>query len=111
MLVLGVDIGARGALALVDAETGELIEIHDMPVLADGPKGRAATRVKLLARRVLEAIVGRVVRHHAHRSMATYLATSRIGGEGRERKQGRKCDSDDGGFHGVIFLLVASCSH
>jgi hypothetical protein len=58
MLVLGVDIGARGALALVDAETGELIEVHDMPVLADGPKGRAAVNAALLAELVYRLHAG-----------------------------------------------------
>lgn len=58
MLVLGIDIGSRGALALVDAETGELIEVHDMPVLADGPKGRAAVNAALLAELVYRVHAG-----------------------------------------------------
>ena len=49
MLVLGIDTGARGAVALVDAATGELVDVHDLPVLADGPKGRAAVNPALLA--------------------------------------------------------------
>jgi crossover junction endodeoxyribonuclease RuvC len=46
--VLGVDIGACGALALVD-EDGNLLDIADMPVLQDGPAGRRAVNAPLLA--------------------------------------------------------------
>ncbi|CAJ0878850.1 hypothetical protein AMST5_03006 [freshwater sediment metagenome] len=49
MLILGVDVGLRGALALLDSETGEIVAIHDMPVLADGARGRAAINAPLLA--------------------------------------------------------------
>jgi hypothetical protein len=37
MLVAGVDIGIHGAIALVDAETLDLIEVHDMPTLSVNP--------------------------------------------------------------------------
>lgn len=46
--IIGIDIGAKGALALLSSE-GELIEIADMPVLNDGPKGRPAVNAPLLA--------------------------------------------------------------
>ena len=58
MLVLGVDIGAHGALALVDADTGELVDVFDMPTLADGPKGRVAVNAPLLAELVYRAHAG-----------------------------------------------------
>lgn len=58
MIVLGVDIGARGAVAVVEAATGELVEVYDMPVLADGPKGRAAVNPALLADVVYKAHAG-----------------------------------------------------
>ncbi len=58
MLVLGVDIGARGAVAVLDAATGELVGVHDMPVLGDGPKGRAAVNAPLLADLVYGAHAG-----------------------------------------------------
>lgn len=40
MLVLGIDIGARGALAPVNAETDDLLEIFDMPILRNWPGNR-----------------------------------------------------------------------
>lgn len=46
--IIGIDIGARGALALISA-AGELLNVADMPVLADGPKGRPAVNPALLA--------------------------------------------------------------
>lgn len=46
--VCGIDIGARGALALLDP-AGGLLDVLDMPTLADGPKGRPAVNGVLLA--------------------------------------------------------------
>ena len=46
--VLGVDIGLKGALALLE-ETGELVDVFDMPWLADGPARRPAINPALLA--------------------------------------------------------------
>ncbi len=46
--VLGIDIGAAGALALITA-SGDLLEIADMPILRDGPKNRATVNGPLLA--------------------------------------------------------------
>lgn len=47
-LIIGVDIGASGALAFID-ESGELIAVADMPILADCPAGRRAVNPALLA--------------------------------------------------------------
>jgi len=47
-LFLGIDIGAAGAIALLNAD-GELIDVHDMPVLQDGPKGRRSVNAPLLS--------------------------------------------------------------
>jgi crossover junction endodeoxyribonuclease RuvC len=47
-IVLGVDIGSQGAVAVLD-ENGVLVEVTDMPVLADGPGGRKAVNAPLLA--------------------------------------------------------------
>jgi len=47
-LIIGVDIGATGALALLD-EGGELLAVEDMPTLNDGPAGRRAVNAPLLA--------------------------------------------------------------
>lgn len=46
--ILGIDIGAAGALALVD-EAGALLKIEDMPVIRDGPKNRPVVNPALLA--------------------------------------------------------------
>ena len=54
MLVLGVDIGNTGAIALIDG-SGGLVEVHDMPTLDDGPKGRPALNAPLLAALVAKA--------------------------------------------------------
>ncbi len=48
MIVLGIDIGISGALALLD-DHGRLIEVADMPVLADGAKNRRTVNAALLA--------------------------------------------------------------
>jgi hypothetical protein len=45
---LGIDIGVQAAIAIVDP-SGALMEIHDMPVLKDGPAGRRAINAPLLA--------------------------------------------------------------
>jgi crossover junction endodeoxyribonuclease RuvC len=47
-IVLGVDIGTQGAIALLD-ESGDLLEAFDMPTLADGPRGRRSVNAPLLA--------------------------------------------------------------
>jgi crossover junction endodeoxyribonuclease RuvC len=46
--IIGIDIGSKGALALLD-ENGSLLEVADMPWLNDGPKGRPAVNGPLLA--------------------------------------------------------------
>ena len=52
-LVLGVDIGTAGGLALLTT-AGELLDVAPMPVLNDGPAGRPAVNAPLLA-----ALLGR----------------------------------------------------
>lgn len=47
-MILGIDIGAAGALALL-SDAGELIDVADMPVLRDGPKSRPTVNGPLLA--------------------------------------------------------------
>jgi uncharacterized protein YbjT (DUF2867 family) len=46
--ILGIDIGVTGAIALLNI-AGELVDVFDMPVLQDGPKGRRAVNAPLLA--------------------------------------------------------------
>lgn len=48
MSVLGIDIGATGAIALL-SDQGELIDVWDMPTLNDGPKNRRTVNAPLLA--------------------------------------------------------------
>ena len=50
-LVIGIDPGLAGALALLTSD-GVLLDIDDMPVLADGAAGRRAINAPLLAARV-----------------------------------------------------------
>jgi crossover junction endodeoxyribonuclease RuvC len=46
--ILGIDIGVTGAVALINKE-GDLLEVNDMPTLADGPAGRRSINAALLA--------------------------------------------------------------
>lgn len=48
MNIIGIDIGVRGALALLSPD-GDLLEVADMPTLDDGPRGRPAVNPPLLA--------------------------------------------------------------
>jgi crossover junction endodeoxyribonuclease RuvC len=52
--VLGIDIGIRGAVALIN-RSGELLAIEDMPCLNDGPAGRRNVNAALLAEIVFKA--------------------------------------------------------
>jgi crossover junction endodeoxyribonuclease RuvC len=47
-LFLGIDIGVQGGIAILTA-SGELIEVHEMPCLHDGPAGRRGVNAPLLA--------------------------------------------------------------
>lgn len=46
--VLGIDIGIRGAIALL-SEDGRLLAVWEMPCLRDGPKGRRSVQPAILA--------------------------------------------------------------
>lgn len=48
MPCLGIDIGVSGAVALV-SDTGQLLEVIEMPCLHDGPKKRRTINAPLLA--------------------------------------------------------------
>lgn len=54
MTILGVDIGATGAIAHL-TDGGELIEVFDMPCLHDGPKNRRTVNAPLLAELVYKS--------------------------------------------------------
>jgi crossover junction endodeoxyribonuclease RuvC len=47
-MIIGIDIGVTGGIAILSA-SGELIEVHAMPCLADGHAGRRAVNGPLLA--------------------------------------------------------------
>jgi crossover junction endodeoxyribonuclease RuvC len=47
-MILGIDTGVTGGIAVLSA-SGELIEVHQMPCLADGHAGRRAVNGPLLA--------------------------------------------------------------
>jgi len=47
MVVLGIDLGVNGAIAVL--EEGSLISVHDMPTLKDGPVARRTVNAPLLA--------------------------------------------------------------
>ena len=46
--ILAVDIGLTGAVAILDAEK-RLLDVVDMPILADGPASRRTINAPLLA--------------------------------------------------------------
>ena len=48
MSVIGIDIGATGAIALLE-DNGQLVDVWDMPCLRDGPKNRRTVNAPLLA--------------------------------------------------------------
>jgi crossover junction endodeoxyribonuclease RuvC len=48
LTILGIDPGLEGAVALL-TRSGELIGIHDLPTLPDGPAGRCRVNPVLLA--------------------------------------------------------------
>jgi hypothetical protein len=47
MIIVGIDIGVSGAIAVLSDNA--LIAVHDMPTLRDGPKNRATVNAPLLA--------------------------------------------------------------
>ncbi|MBG0795905.1 hypothetical protein IYY11_21335 [Methylocystis sp. H62] len=47
-MILGIDPGLDGAIAVL-TDGGDLLEIHDMPTLLDGAKGRRAVNPALFA--------------------------------------------------------------
>lgn len=47
-LIAGIDIGNKGAIAILDG-SGDLLTIEDMPILRDGPNSRPAISAPLLA--------------------------------------------------------------
>ena len=56
--ILGIDVGATGALALLD-DNGALVDVWDMPTLRDGPKNRRTVNAPLLAEIVYKSHAAR----------------------------------------------------
>jgi len=48
-LIIGIDPGVHGAVAIIKAATRELVDVINLPVLADGAKGRNVINAPLLA--------------------------------------------------------------
>jgi crossover junction endodeoxyribonuclease RuvC len=65
-MILGIDIGVTGGIAVLSA-AGELIEVHQMPCLADGHAGRRAVNGPLLASIVFAS--------HATRAFVEHVST------------------------------------
>jgi crossover junction endodeoxyribonuclease RuvC len=59
MIVLGIDIGVSGAIAILS--DGALIQVHDMPILHDGPKNRPSVNAPLLAEIIATSHAERVL--------------------------------------------------
>jgi crossover junction endodeoxyribonuclease RuvC len=57
MMLLGIDIGVRGAIALFEGDN--LIEVWDMPCLEDGPKNRRTVNPPLLAELIYQTHAAR----------------------------------------------------
>jgi crossover junction endodeoxyribonuclease RuvC len=92
MSIVGIDIGTKGALALLSAD-GYLIEVADMPVLRDGPKGRPAVNGPLLAELV-------------YRWQATQAFIEHVGGRPGEIAVGAFAF---GRSRGVVEGVLAAC--
>ena len=58
MSVLGVDVGKTGAIALLE-DNGQLVDVWDMPCLADGPANRRSVNAPLLAEIIYKSHAGR----------------------------------------------------
>jgi crossover junction endodeoxyribonuclease RuvC len=57
MIALGIDIGVTGAIAIIDGD--ELLAVHDMPCLKDGPAKRRSINAPLLCEIVFESHAAR----------------------------------------------------
>jgi crossover junction endodeoxyribonuclease RuvC len=64
-IILGIDIGSKGAIALLN-EAGELLEVHDMPILRDGTAKRPTVNGPLLA--------SIIFRSHATRAFVEFVS-------------------------------------
>ena len=51
--IVGIDLGAQGAVALLDGD-GHLVHVADLPVLVDGPRSRPSVNPALFATIVRE---------------------------------------------------------
>jgi crossover junction endodeoxyribonuclease RuvC len=59
MITVGIDIGVSGAIAVLS--DGAIVEVHDMPVLRDGPKNRATVNAPLLAEIIARSHADKII--------------------------------------------------
>ena len=84
MIVAGIDPGKNGAIAILDSKTGELLELHDMPLNGDEVNGWAIHEILLNA--YVEAVVVEDVK------------TIMVASKSTNMKLGKAC----GVIHGVV---------
>jgi crossover junction endodeoxyribonuclease RuvC len=92
-MICGIDVGSWGALALLTPQ-GNLLEVVDMPVLRDGPKGRPAINAPLLA--------GLIYRWHAQQAFIELV--------GARPGEGAVGAFAFGRSRGVVEGVLAACS-
>jgi crossover junction endodeoxyribonuclease RuvC len=96
MTTLGIDIGAGGALAVLD-DAGQLVDVYDMPCLHDGPKNRRTINAPLLAELV-------------YRTHATRAFVERVGPRPKEGAVGAFAFGDcKGVVRGVLAAAAIPC--
>lgn len=93
MSVLGVDIGVTGGVAIL-SDSGELLSVHEMPCLHDGPKNRRTINAPILA-----SIV--------YQSHATRAFVERVGPRPGEGAVGAFAFGD---CKGVVRGVLAACA-
>ena len=93
MSALGIDIGVTGGVAIL-TDDGELISVHEMPCLHDGPKNRRTINAPLLAS----------ILYNSH---ATRAFVERVGPRPQEGAVGAFAFGDS---KGVVRGCLAACA-
>ena len=91
-MILGIDIGASGAIAVLDGE-GNLVTVEDMPCLKDGPAGRRTVNAPLLASIIFKPwgpCLRRIRRCTARRGCCWSFRLWPLSRRGRGRSRGRR---------------------
>ena len=67
MIIAGIDIGVHGAIAILHVgERRPTVEVHDMPILHDGPVTKAGKRRATINGPLLAAIMAQSHADHAY---------------------------------------------